>query len=387
MRRTKRHLQSEVTAWLEEIDRKLEARGKFPQNSSPIAADVIVRIAEQGSRLFLTEFLHVVASSPIRAKKMLLLLNRHSERIYALLIATQKGRADRGLLLRLIDILENIRQRCKDHDGTMVASMTLTSRDRSLLLPLLRQQANILREVLDSSHTDLKLRSILYGEVERIIRDRQLSGRRLKNLSVMIRQLSTASFLDDQKVVRILLEHNFNSPQFFSYWTGRCLALLTDEDSPYQQVETILRWESELLSLPRTSERDGLFHGESLQKMTLRLYRKLKALSLQKLDLRTSKRAAAAQENYRQININLSVAQLGLLIRIFMEHGILPKHDVGKTFAHYARIYRTERTAQISADSLQKKSTDVEYATVKKIKSHLIAMINWLNKNYGSTVD
>ncbi len=386
MRRLKRHLEDETTAWLEEIAKKLETSDNPLLTNVPISTDAILKIAKKGSRLFLTEFQRLTPTSAGRSKKMLLLLNQYSDKLYALLITAAKKKVDRILLLRLMDTLESLRHKCKDHDGKIYASMPLTSLDRSIRVPLLRQQLGMLQESLDSSQTDQQLRLILYQEIESITRDRQLSGSRLENLSIMIGQILKTPSPDTDQVARLLLEHNFNSLRIFSYWTEHCIALLTDEGSTYQQVETILRWESELVSLPRRAEHDGPFHGQSLQKMAARLYRNLKTLYLQKLDLRTSKRAAAAQEDYQQVSINLSVAQLGLLIRLFMENGILPKHDVGKTFAHYARIYRTERTPHISADSLQKKSTDVEYATVKKIKSHLIAMVNWLNKHYGHNI-
>src|SRR5690606_17688153 len=97
-------------------------------------------------------------------------------------------------------------------------------------------------------------------------------------------------------------------------------------------------------------------------------------IELRRLEIQDSRLVEEAD----RMQINLPVAQFGLCIRLFMEKGLLPKEDVGKTFSYYARYFRTPKTPFISAESLQKKSTDVEFAAAKKMKGHLIGMVNWL---------
>jgi len=81
--------------------------------------------------------------------------------------------------------------------------------------------------------------------------------------------------------------------------------------------------------------------------------------------------------------INLPVSQFGLFIRIQIEKGLLVKENIGDLFKFFATHFYTPNTLFISADSLQKKSTDVEFATAQKLKAQLIAMLNWLNINYN----
>lgn len=50
-------------------------------------------------------------------------------------------------------------------------------------------------------------------------------------------------------------------------------------------------------------------------------------------------------EQMDRMQVNLSVAQFGLFIRLFMEKGLIPKEDVGKTFAYYVRYLRNPKTS------------------------------------------
>ena len=81
--------------------------------------------------------------------------------------------------------------------------------------------------------------------------------------------------------------------------------------------------------------------------------------------------------------MNLPVPQFGLFIRMQIEKGLLPKENVGDLFSFFAQHFYTPNTLFMSADSLQKKSTDVEFSTAQKMKGQLIGMLNWLNSNFN----
>src|SRR5690606_10988817 len=102
-------------------------------------------------------------------------------------------------------------------------------------------------------------------------------------------------------------------------------------------------------------------------------------IGLRRLEVQDAK----LSDKTERAQVNLPVAQSGLLIRLFMEKGLLPKEEIGKTLAYYARHFSTPKTPFISAESLQKKSTEVEFSTAKKMKGHLIGMVNWLNEHYN----
>src|SRR5690606_19647582 len=138
--------------------------------------------------------------------------------------------------------------------------------------------------------------------------------------------------------------------------------------------------------LPARTKSRWLKEDESIRKQLRIFYREKKSYIQQRIRLRRSEiRDRQLGEETERLQVNLPVAQFGLFIRLFMEKGLLQKEDVGKTFAYYAKHFRTPKTSFISAESLQKKSTDVEFTTAKKMKGHLIGMVNWLNKHYNTT--
>jgi hypothetical protein len=85
----------------------------------------------------------------------------------------------------------------------------------------------------------------------------------------------------------------------------------------------------------------------------------------------------------RRFQVSLSVAQLALFIRLQIERGILPRENLSSLFKFVADHFYTSNALFISPENLQKKSTDIEFSTARKMKGQLIGMINWLNANYN----
>jgi len=104
-----------------------------------------------------------------------------------------------------------------------------------------------------------------------------------------------------------------------------------------------------------------------------------KRVKLQRRFIRNNEKA----KNATRFLINLPIPQFGLFIRMQIEKGLLTKENVGELFRFFASHFYTVNASFISPESLQKKSTDVEFATAQKLKGHLIDMINWLNSNYN----
>jgi hypothetical protein len=81
--------------------------------------------------------------------------------------------------------------------------------------------------------------------------------------------------------------------------------------------------------------------------------------------------------------VGFSVPQFGLFIRLQIERGILPKENLSQLFKFFAEHFYTANARFISPESLQKKSTDIEFSTAQKMKAQIIGMLNWLNANFN----
>jgi hypothetical protein len=68
-----------------------------------------------------------------------------------------------------------------------------------------------------------------------------------------------------------------------------------------------------------------------------------------------------------------------------MQVGWFGEREVARTFEFFSKNFSTSRTLIISPESLQKKSLDVEYSTAKKMKAHLIQMVNHLNQHHNTS--
>src|SRR5690606_16196726 len=106
----------------------------------------------------------------------------------------------------------------------------------------------------------------------------------------------------------------------------------------------------------------------------LLVYYKDKKESLnQRLDIRRSEiQDAKLLEANDKVMFNIPVAQFGLLIKLLMEVNLIPKENVGKTFSFFAKYFKTPSANFISSESLQKKSSTVEFSTARKMKTYLI---------------
>lgn len=185
-----------------------------------------------------------------------------------------------------------------------------------------------------------------------------------------MKALSSLDSPSNVNVENLLYQYDFNTPTFFNYCTKCCNESLADTPGQHMQMEIIISWEDRIIGLPTRTSLRWMKRDESIQ-IQLKSFLKEKKLYLQqRINLRRAELHdyKLAEEKDRML-INLPVQQFGLFIRIFMENGILQKENVGKIFSYYARHFRTPNTPFISAESLQKKSTDVEFSTAVKMSN------------------
>lgn len=186
----------------------------------------------------------------------------------------------------------------------------------------------------------------------------------------------------------LLYQYDFNTPAFFNYCIINCNRMLLDTPSLHEQMEILIGFEDRINGLPPRTTLRWMPEDISIREQLRVFLKEKKAYLQQRMELRRSEIEdhKLTEENER-MEVSVPVTQLGVFVRLFMERGILPKEDVGRTFAYYARHYRTPKTPFISAESLQKKSTNIEYSTANKVKGHLIGMVNWLNEHHNTHRD
>ena len=237
--------------------------------------------------------------------------------------------------------------------------------------------------VLRQLHIDKKLYDLLIRDLYLFINKKELTRYEVDYLINLIKEIQNIGVFTTLDLVRVLYLHGFNTKSFFSYYSSDLNHRLNALPGIHDQLQVIISEqdsffglpESKLKMLPYLSSIDGQFKTFLSQKE--RILKEV--ISLRREIIKEEQ----GLETKGRLKIFLSVPQLSLFIRLLIEKGLLAKENIGELFTFFATHFSTPQASLISAESLRKKSTDVEFSTAQKLKAHLIGMLNWLNENYN----
>ena len=237
---------------------------------------------------------------------------------------------------------------------------------------------------LQDSHIEKDLLDIVNVGISKLIHKKNITRNDTQYIYSLITFLLNGTSLDDHQLTDMLIIHDFNTPSFYFYNVNTWKNRLDDIPGLNEQREMLLLEKDRLYNL---FIEKGLMMPFNKKSLYIELYEYLnEKYSFAKKMVKSRRKAIQDIEKAKagsRFLINLPVAQFGLFIRIQIEKGLLAKENLGDLFAFFATHFYTPNTLYISADSLQKKSTDVEFATAQKLKGQLIGMLNWLNANYN----
>jgi len=248
----------------------------------------------------------------------------------------------------------------------------------------LKGQHKLLTEYLRKTSIDEDLKELVLDGISQLIHQKDLrwiDEAYIKELSVI---LLSKPELGTKQLVEILITNNFNIPEFFHYYVNSWRKRLSDIPGLHEQQEILLAEKDQLFNL-QFEKGLQLPDASSVLYNDLNQFLSEKYLFIRQL-LKLRREAALDNERAKagiRFLMNLPVPQFSLFIRMQIEKGLLPKENVGDLFSFFALHFYTPHTLFMSADSLQKKSTDVEFSTAQKMKGHLIGMLNWLNTNFN----
>jgi hypothetical protein len=278
---------------------------------------------------------------------------------------------------QLMDKLGNL-------DAESYRQVKVTDFRLSSVVMALKSKVNDLSIKLNELTIEDKLREIVTGSLSQYIRKKGLTNGDDQYLKKLLAVLLSEIRLDSKRLVELLIVHDFSLPDFMlyclDYWKDKLLGV----DGLHDQLEMILLENDRLNYLSRNPglQRPAGIYSlcDELQGFLLEKYDVINQLiELRREFLRDQQ---AAEESTR-FQLSLPVAQFALLIRLLLEKGVLLKEHIGEVFSFFAAHFYTAKTPYISAESLQKQSTDVEFSTALKLKGLIIGMLNYLNANYN----
>lgn len=342
---------------------------------------------------FLSSFTEIIGTTTKKAKTAMSQLILTSDKIYSYLITIskikiriEKSLEVRNLYLQILSIIESLLDDCEKLNEKLLRELSLTRYASFVGKGIFKNNVEIVRSRLKKKSLDPSLIQVIINGMVSIVQRKEIKRGELKYGYMILGKLLNIDLLISEKVQDLLITYDFNSPEFFNYYAKRCSDLLLQNSSLHFQMELLIAMEDHLNEIPMSSGQRFKLDDESIREQLKIFYREKKDNIKQRIELRRSEiQDSKLWEENEKAQINLPVPQIGFLIRLFMEQGLIPKEDIGKTFSYYAKHFRTPNTSFISADSLQKKSLDVEFSTARKMKGHLIGMVNWINEHYNTS--
>jgi hypothetical protein len=283
-----------------------------------------------------------------------------------------------------LNLLERLLLSLGESFPAPAASVKISQANLWEVIPRLKEKFYKVSNHFNDFLIDKELLDVVITGLSALINKKDITWEDTRYVASLMDLLLNDAELDNKKLADLLIIHDFNIQSFYLYYLHKLRERLDDIPGLHEQREMLLAEKDRLYNL--TTEK-----GLTMPSKNRRLFMELgefvdgkytfakKRVKLQRRFIRDTK---DARTNTRFL-INLPVPQFGLFIRMQIEKGFLVKENLGELFKFFAGHFYTPNTLYISPDSLQKKSTDVEFATAQKLKGHLIGMINWLNTNYN----
>lgn len=290
----------------------------------------------------------------------------------------------RKVYLHLLISIERALDKVQQIEPETYSKIPLTLYGISVLKMEIKKNTKRFSNFLEQlSSENRKLYKVLYRDLYLFLNKKDITQSEIDYATNLIWEIGTINVFDNMKLVEVLYIEGFNTKKFFSYYTNEINSRLKAIPDLHDQLQAIIDEKDRFNGLPDSKSR--MFSNLSPIADQFNAYLNQKENHIkQVISLRNS--IVQQDQNSKSSNrlkIFLSVPQLSLFIRLLMEKGLLAKENIGELFTFFATHFSTPQTAYISAESLRKKSTDVEFATAQKLKAHLIGMLNWLNENYN----
>ncbi len=237
---------------------------------------------------------------------------------------------------------------------------------------------------LDIDALDSELRILMKRAIQLMINKKEITPAIVTYCHRIMSETICLEELDASSMFFLLIKNGFNIPEFYLYYISYLKKSLDNLGGLHEQLEMLIIEKDKLNGIP-DSENLRMLKGTAPIKEQLYSYldekqkHTVQILELRRLALEDDPLVKSA----KRLKVNLPVAQLALFIRLQLEKGFFEKENIGELFNFFAEHFYTSKTKFISGDSLRKKSTEVEFSTAQKLKSQLIAMLNWLNENHN----
>lgn len=348
-----------------------------------------LKILENNRGDFISRFTDVITDSPDKAKKIFFQLIVTSDKIFLTLkklshsnVSVSNIAKVRKAYIHMMNIIESLLEYCEKINKGLSYAFNLTKFASILKRTELRRKIATAYQQLKKSTCNPCLIEVIFRNLQEIVQADAIQVHKLDYANMLIKKMISIREIKDEAIVDLLIKMNFNSPDFFDFCVEEYKKNI-DDDCLYTQIELIVSIEESLNNIKPHPEWRLNRADNSIKDQLLYFFALKKNYLEKRLDIRRTHIAdKKIHEDLDRIETTLTVSEMSFLIKLFMEHNILLTKNIGKIYVFFAKNFSSKRTKFISADSLHKKASTVEFSTVRKVKGLLLTMVAWINKHH-----
>ncbi|MBD1429784.1 hypothetical protein [Sphingobacterium litopenaei] len=288
--------------------------------------------------------------------------------------------------IKILESIDKLIDMLLLYDKKLIEIIPLSNYSYYTIKPKLKQQIISLKDAPGLKDVEPQLIRVVQDSLFSVLQSNSRIRNELRYINILLKKLSKAPELTTESLEWVLFQYGFNSKRYLEYYINKSNQQMLEDSSLHKQIENIISFQEQLYCLVPLQKNCLDLNSPTIIDQILLFFKDKKESLKQKLDVRrTEIMDAKLLEANDKVMFNIPVAQFGLLIKLLMEVNLIPKENVGKTFSFFAKYFKTPSVNFISSESLQKKSSTVEFSTARKMKAYLIEMVNWINKNYNAS--
>jgi hypothetical protein len=249
-----------------------------------------------------------------------------------------------------------------------------------IIKELQRQLSDMQVEILLQSSIHDFLNSIVLPQTMITFRKLIYLKEFLKELSSVFIQTERGDW--DNQISMALLYLNYNHLGFFSYYQDLVNLELADADNNEQHIEILMRY----LSIIKAAQLKPAFsYNPEWPTIKLMLETWLNdEIATRMLAGKKDFNGAGAKHSYKpeKLPLNISVAQLALIVRLFYESGHFAIANIKEILRFIALHYESKKQQHISTGSIHKEFYSVTQVTAAVVRDMLLKMVDIINKRY-----
>ena len=243
-----------------------------------------------------------------------------------------------------------------------------------------QQQYETLQATFQKAGIDPVLLTILDGaltlENQTVLSDQSVSPHYSQQLLIALYASVEKEAVDQEALIRLLIQQNFNVPTFITWCTARLQEELTSTQDQNERLQGLYRSRKIYRQLPVDSIISYNPDQPTAQVQLLQWLEEEIAYLNQVGDVAEPITPASPR-----IKTNLSVPELSLLIRTFFEVEVLPEQIKANVYRHFSQIFDSvEQEEGISVNTLRDQQYRPSRHTIASLKDKVIAMMNFLNQ-------